>query len=378
MTIQKITNLVKQESEKMTKKFLLIMVGLILIFSTLLYACAAPAPAPAPTPAPAPAPEKPAYQWRLGVIGEDPMSIRMRGAEMFAKLLKERSGGRIIVGLYPGNLLGDWTVQNELVAEGSLELTMGCMNPALDKKLNVNALNYMYFDAKGCRDAFMLPDGWLAKLLEPVATSSNFKVLYWMHEGWVGVHMTEGNLPRVDTVENWFADTAKMKIRCEPVKTMEKHTEAMGFKAVVLSFSEVYTALQTGAIDGWVGSGIGRAVQYSDVIRYRIEERGKVDAMPLMMNLDLFNSMSAEDQKILQDTSYEVQKWGFDTIEEDEVTMWLKKAQEVNVEIIQLAPAVLAEIIKRDRDIEWVYAEKELIGKEFMDAVRANAQKPPL
>lgn len=360
----------------MKKSMVLALIMVVTLVGSLVAACAAPAPAPVP--APAPTPEKATYDWRLGVIGELPTCIRVLGAEMFVKLINERSDGRITIGLYPGSLLGDWTVQNELVAEGSLELTMACISPAFDERLNVNALNYVYFDAKSCRDAFMLPNGWLAKMLQPVAAESNLKVLSWMHEGWVGVHMTEGHLPRVDTPEHWFEDTAKMKIRCEPVKTMEKHTEAMGFKGVVLPFSEVYTALQTGTIDGWVGSGMNRAVQYSDVIRYRIEERGKVDAMPLMMNLELFNSLSAEDQKIVQDTAYEVQEFGFDTIEEDEATYWPEKCKEVGVEVIELAPAVLAEIIKRDRDIEWNYAEKELIGKEFMDEVRAHAQEPPL
>lgn len=350
------------------KSFLVMCIALVMVLS-LVGACAKPAPAPAPG--------EVTYSWRLASAAADPEHIATIQQGLFAKLLKERSDGRIIVGLYPGSILGDWTVQNEMVAEGSLDMALVCINPALDKRLNVNALNYVYFDNAGARDAFMLPDGWLSKMLEPVLADVNLKLLATGHNGWVGVHLTEGNLPRVDTVDNWFADAAKIKIRCEPVKTMEKHTEAMGFKGVVMPFSEVYSALQTGTIDGWVGSGVSRAVQYSDVIRYRVEERGKVDMHALIMNLDLWNSLSAADKKIVQDVAYEVGEAGFDAWEDMEATVWPKRCEEANVEIVELAPAVLAEIIKRDRDIEWTYAEKELVGKEFMDEVRAHAQKPP-
>lgn len=331
----------------------------------------------APEPAPAPAPEEVTYSWRLATTAAYPEHIANIQAKAFARALKEKSDGRIIVGLYLGGILGDWTVQNEMIAEGSLDMAVACLNPALDKRLNVNALNYVYFNNAGARDAFMLPDGWLSKMLEPLLTAVNIKMLATGHNGWVGIQMTKGHLPRVDTVEHWFADTAKMKIRCEPVKTMEKHTEAMGFKAVVMPWSEVYSALQTGTIDGLVGSGISNAVHYSDVIRYRIEERGKVDLQPTIMNLDLWNSLSAADKKIVQDAAYEAQEIGFDAWEDMEANLWPKRCEEVNVQLFELAPAVLAEIIKRDRDIEWTYAEKELIGKEFMDKVRANAQKPP-
>lgn len=363
----------------MTRKKVLILLGSVvlalMLVVPLVVACAAPTPSP--TPSPSPTPGEVTYSWRLASGAADPMHIAYMQQRMFGTLLEERSDGRITVSLYPGSILGDWTVQNEMVAEGSLDMAVVVINPALDKRLNVNALNYVYFDNAGARDAFLLPDGWLSKMLEPILANVNVKLLGTGHNGWVGVHLTKGNRPRVDTVDNWFADVAKIKIRVEPVTTMQKHTEAMGFKGVVLPFAEVYTALQLGTIDGWVGSGISRAVQYSDVIRYRIEQRGKVDMHALIMNQELWNSLSTADKELVQDVAWEVQEYGYDVWEDMEATVWPKKTEEVDVEIVELSPTVLAEIIKRDRDLEWTYAEEELIGKEFMDQVRAKAQKPP-
>jgi TRAP-type C4-dicarboxylate transport system substrate-binding protein len=306
-----------------------------------------------------------------GYPGEE--NIRQYAAEYFVDLMESKSAGRIKTTIYIGLTLGDWTVANEMVQEGSLELCLDNHYPALDERLNAQFLNYLFFDWAGCREAFMEPGGWMNEVQEPVFTKVGFKQLGTVNPGWVGIGFKKGVHPDATNVDAWFADAAKIKIRCEPAKLMEKVAESLGFKVEVMPYSELYTALQTGVVEGWIGGTLVDSMLWLDILDYFVQARDRIDLENLFMNLELWNSLSDEDKEIVRSSAVEAQNWAWDWIEEEEKT-WVGQAEAAGMEVAELAPEVMAEIVRRDHETEWPFAEQELVGKEMMDAIRAHAK----
>ena len=365
---------------------------LLLILFVSLVACAAPAPAPATTvtapattvtapattvtapattvtapattvTAPAPAPPKPTYNWRMSEIDGHADMPSYRGAEMFAELLTDRSDGRFNIDMYHGDMLGDWTVQAELVQLGNLEILFGGVYAGLDPRLNAAALNYMFANDQEAMQGMKLPNGWLAKSLEPIQDNVNHKVLAYYHNGWMGVGLAKGVEPP-STIE----EAGKLKVRAEPLKVMELVVEALGFKPVVLPYSELYSALQLGDVDGWIGGAIQWSTIWADVLGTFFDTHNRINTLQVSMSLDLWNSLSQEDQEILQSTALEVQDWLWEAVQ-SEVDANYQAARDAGLVIVQPDPAYLAEVVERDRTIEWDYAERNLIGKVMMDEI---------
>jgi len=341
---------------------------LVLFTISLLSACAKPTPAPAPAPAPA----GKTYNWRMAQAIADPENIRPRAADMFIKLVGEKSKGRIKITGYWGDQLGDWTVMNELVSKGSLEIVMEGRFPGLDKRLNAEFVNSLFFDWASAAKAFKEPGGWMNKVMEPIDTAVNMKLLAVLNPGFVGVGMKQGKVPSIASKDAWFKDAGNIKIRCEPSKLMEKYSEAMGFKVQVIPYSELYTALQTGVVEGWIGGALPDSYIWADILKHFINTRDRIDNENFMINLPLWKTLDKADQDILSAAAIEVQNWQWDQAEKEEKD-WETKAKAKGMEIINLPKEIMDEIIKRDRDIEWTYAEKELVGKETMDAIRKAA-----
>ena len=360
----------------MKKIRIIAVVVAVTVVSGLIGACAAPAPAPAPAPSPAPAPEKQTYQWKISQIYTDERNPNYYTVEAFADMVRQMSGGRIQMTHYAGELLGDWTVQNEEISRGSIELGNCGTYPGLDERVNLQFLNYLYFDDATARSAWMVPNGWIYKAMEDVHAGINIKVLWVCWDGWMGIGMTKGNYLDTTSVDGWFKDAATYKLRNEPAKVMELCAKAMGFNPTTIPYAELYTALQLGTVDGWIGGGLFHQVRWADTIKIFYQMFNKINAGWIGINLDVWNSLSAEDQKILQDAALAVQEPGWKLALENE-TLFRDEAIANGIEIFDISPDLLSEIIKRVREVEWQYAEAELIGKEMMDRVRANAAPLP-
>ncbi len=344
---------------------------LILFTISLLSACAKPAPAPTPSPTPAPAPTGKTYNWRMAQAVSDPDNVRPRTANRFIDNVTKASNGRIKITGYWGDQLGDWTVMNELVSKGSLEISMEGRFPGLDQKLNAEFMTSLFTDWDSAAKAFKEPGGWLNKVMAPLDAGVNMKLLAVLNPGFVGVGMKQGKVPSIASVDAWLKDAGNIKIRCEPSKIMEKYSEAMGFKVQVIPYSELYTALQTGVVEGWVGGVLSDSYIWADILKHFINVRCRIDNENFMINLPLWNSLDKADQDILSNAAIEAQNWEW-TAAQGEEKSWEDKAKAKGMEIINPPKAIMDEIVKRDRENGWVYAET-LIGKGVVDQIRAAA-----
>ena len=162
-------------------------------------------------------------------------------AEGFKTFVEEYSNGRIRVDMYPDAQLGDKLANLESLRTGDLEM---CDANAADLsnyngRWSVFSFPYMYDNSREMIDVCRDEDVWA--LLDADACAAGFKVLTFADFGSRNVF---ANKP-IRTP----ADAKGIKIRVMQDPILAKTMEYMGFSAIGLGWSEVYTAMQQGTID---------------------------------------------------------------------------------------------------------------------------------
>jgi TRAP-type C4-dicarboxylate transport system substrate-binding protein len=226
--------------------------------------------------------------------------------EHFAKLIGERSKGRMKSEVYPAN---QWFSDKDLPkALPSGAVDMGQVNMAmwagLIPPLIVEELPFFYRDRDHFFKAMISPG--VRGLLDKEFEAKGAKVLFWMDYGYTGLI---GKKP-IKTLEDFKGKRIRGygEISTEILK-------ALGGAPVFLSIGEVYLALQRGTIDGVLTSTCSvYERKFYEVVKYFTLIRcGEFQNQPaVLVNLKKFNQLPPDLQKVLIETSKDAQEWGLE------------------------------------------------------------------
>ena len=167
-----------------------------------------------------------------------------RSIEQFAADLKKATNGAYTIEVYPNELLGSQKETIEMVQSGSLpfSLVAGSLLENWNPDFAVFNLPYVFKDYKHLqrvvKDKAVVGD--LFKSLE----KQGLTVLCAMYSGTRNVYTKPGVEIRTP------ADLKGMKIRVMQSDTMVKMLNYMGGTGTPMGQGEVYTAIQTGVLDG--------------------------------------------------------------------------------------------------------------------------------
>lgn len=226
------------------KKFVAFILAAMMLLS--LAACgnqSAPAATTADSAAPASGTETPAepeYIIRYAFTSPQDSQVGMI-AEGFKTRVEEYSNGRIRVDMYPDAQLGDKAANLESVRAGELEM---CDASASDMssycpRWSIFSFPYNFIDSREMLD--VVRDETVFKMLDDDTTNAGFKIITFADFGSRNVFANKA-------VRN--PDDAKgLKIRVMNDPILAKTMELMGFSAISLGWSEVYTAMQQHTID---------------------------------------------------------------------------------------------------------------------------------
>ncbi|WP_409048171.1 TRAP transporter substrate-binding protein [Microbacterium sp. HA-8] len=177
----------------------------------------------------------------LGHAGSEE-DTRQIASLRFEELVEEMSGGDIQVEVYPSATLGTW----EEMIEG---LQLGTTDVVVESLLSLET----YTDLAGIETApflyedeeqfFEVWDGELgAEIKGAIAEASGYDALGNMYRGARQLTTKEA----VETID----DVQGLTIRTPSAATMMATWDALGARAEALAFNEVYSALESGVIDG--------------------------------------------------------------------------------------------------------------------------------
>jgi TRAP-type C4-dicarboxylate transport system substrate-binding protein len=299
------------------------------------------------------------YNWKIQHIRPTGTAID-KDVNWLVDQLKEKSNGRIVIDIYPAAQLGDYTVVQERVGLGDIEMQLCCLGTAMDKRLMIQSLPYIVSNWEEARKLYVTGSP-LTNLLADLLQKQNLKLI----SGWPcyfgGICLTKEPPSPADP------DVPKnIKIRVPPQKSFELNAESLGYMATPIAWSDAFTSLQTGIVDGAIGAGAeGYYANFRDLAKYYLALNDHFEMWYLYMNLDLWNSLSKEDQELVQNVGLELEKKRFAAAEQDEQAN-MQRLRDYGVEVITFTDEELEGFAKKARENVWPQV-KEDIGSELID-----------
>lgn len=221
-----------------------------------------------------------------------------RADKRFAKLVGERSDGRINIEVFPGSQLGEEASAIEQVQTGSLELTRVSTSPMAEftPSLEVFSLPYIFDSSEHMWSFLQSEDG--QSLLDQLS-DSGFKGLAYYDSGARSFYTANRE---VTTPE----DLQGLKIRVQQSEINSALMEAFGASATPMDFGEVYSALQTGVVDGAENNWPSylSTSHYEVAPNYTLDEHTRIPEI-IVMNQGTWDELSDEDKQIIQDAATE-------------------------------------------------------------------------
>lgn len=167
-----------------------------------------------------------------------------QAAARFADLVRERTNGEVNIKVFPsGQLGGDEQTAREL-SRGLLDfgfINHGSAN-SLDKRLDMLALPFVATNFAQV-DKLYYGDGVIPSTSKDVLRKLNIQHLGWFESEFRAV----ANSKRPITAA---ADLKGMKVRVPPARGLRMFFDDAGAQTVVMPITELFTALQQGAVQG--------------------------------------------------------------------------------------------------------------------------------
>lgn len=285
-------------------------------------------------------------------------------AERFLNNLEQKAPGAFDVKYHPGGDLGDWTSQFEQTIAGEIGMTMTFPGTDFDPRLNIASMGLV---ASNWDDATKVygPGGSMVSTYEEIYAGLNMKLLAILPVDFAGIAIRkgEGKVP-----VNFPEDGEGIKVRVPPMQIAIKRFEYLGFNPVPMPFSELYTALQLGSVDGRTFGPPSEIWQMRDVLETYIFSRDFFEQGAFLVNMDWWNSLDGSEQKALQSAADEASQWAWkeaQSISEGLIT----DIKKFGINVVELTPEQHAKMSKIIREKEWTWMEST-VGKHLVDQIR--------
>ncbi len=226
-----------------------------------------------------------------------------KGDYEFARLVKERSNGRIIIEVYHSKQLGEERAVIEQVQLGAIDMTRVSISAvsAFVRDLDAFQLPYLYRDAA---HMWKVLDGPIGQEILKKHEAYNFVGIGWFESGSRNFYTKK----QVKTV----ADLKGMKIRVQQAPLMVGMVEALGAVATPLPFGEVYSALKAGVVDGAENNWPSYlTTSHFEVAKYFIvDEHTRVPEITVGSK-KVFDKLSKEDRDLILKAMKDAQPYQF-------------------------------------------------------------------
>lgn len=289
-------------------------------------------------------------------------------AAAFATYVEEASEGKMVVELYPAAQLGAERELFEMLLMGSLDFgiisapmvsnfsdaTFGLEMPYIWGTDGTKAMSKM-------KKVLNSDIGNI--ILEGIEKDLDIKALSYAYQPFRHVWL--------NTKLNTWTDVAGLKLRSMEVDSNLKLWKAVGFSPVAMAFSDVYTQIQQRTIDGMESDYIGFYTNsLNEVCKYGYVS-SHFNNTPIIFGASKnFESLNADEQKIIRDASSHASDWSYEVTERQEA-IYRQKIIDSGVEIFEMD---LSPLIEKVQPMIKEYCEKSKICESFVEAVKSEVE----
>lgn len=263
----------------------------------------------------------------------------------------------LTIDMYPNNQLGDYTVVQEAVGLGDIELMLGSISNGVDPTMSVQIAPYLVNTWDEAKKFYNSEDGIIYKYIEERLQAQNIHLLAVFPKYFGGIMTTE---PVTDP-ENPTGSKG-VKIRVPQMKSFEMFASSIGFQTTPLPTSDTFTALQTGVVNGACGGGVEQYYSdYGELAKHVYCYRTHMENHWLYISDATWQTLTAEEQEKVTAIAKE---W-----ESDAYALAIANEEKYNglfeeqgVEVVTFPDEVIAEYASYVRENVWPE-----IGAEYGD-----------
>lgn len=266
------------------------------------------------------------------------------GCEQFAKNLSEISKGEFEVRVMNNGVLGNDRVTTEMVQQGSLDFGLVGQSQLnlFIKALLALDLPYMVEFAKNRQflEAFDPYTGPLYKYVDGEAQKVGLKLIMTLDTPFRSYAFTSRS-----GVEN-LASVRGVKVRVTMSPIEKAFVNVLAMNPCPVGWTEVYTALQQGTVDGEIiNFGTFASFNRAEIEDRFLVTRHNMAKIFVLMNKARFDTLSPEQQKMIIDAGRKSQMEEWDMSQEFE-RRGEEYCKQHNIRLVQLSNAELAKIRK--------------------------------
>ena len=234
-------------------------------------------------------------------------------ANHFAELVMERSGGNVVIDVFPNDTLagGNSTKGVEYIAVGGSDLGAYATSVLanLEPKISVATLPWSFSSYQEARQVIDSTGGeYYAELLK----DKGITYLGSFHNGFRQLTNSKHPVTKPEDLKN-------LKIRVPGSAVYMNVFRALGASPTSMSWSEVFTAIQQGTIDGQEnGCSITKSAKMDEIQDYMTIWNYSYENNLFVANTKIWESLPENTRELLSECAVEACNWGRDQLEADE------------------------------------------------------------
>ncbi|MDO4560579.1 MAG: TRAP transporter substrate-binding protein [bacterium] len=291
-------------------------------------------------------------------------SMAQATLQHFAKLVKERTKGDVIITIYPAGQLGNEKDLFEGLMIGSVDFVSAGVSAATSwvPEYNMFDLPLIFDNEKHLFTWFKSKEGAQA--------------LKWFEKcGIIGLGWSSYGFFHIISNKRPFDDVAKIKgmqVRCLESSALMAPYKYAGANPVAMVFSDCYTSLQNGTVDAMMTPDTTcETSQFYKVVKYLTMLNICPTACPITMSKKTMDSLPPEYQKIIRKAGAEACTYANDVLYKEYGQHALKVIGDSGVKIIYPTPKQIQ--AWRDTVVNKTYAEfvPSIVPKTMIDSIEA-------
>lgn len=287
------------------------------------------------------------------------------GVKAMAACLTEKSGGKMKLNAFWSGALGGDLDATQALRSGTQEMVVTSSSPLVGilPALGVFDLPFLFANEK---EADTILDGEFGKYVTDMMPGVGLVNLAYWENGFR--NLTNSQRP-VDSVD----DIKGLKVRVMQNNIFLDSFLNLGANAVPMAFGEVFTALETGAIDGQENPVVTiDTSKFSEVQKYLTLSRHAYTPMMILYSKPLWEQLAADEQAALQEcviVGRDVQR----KASRDLAATSLANVKAAGMEVTELTPEAQAAMREA---VMPVYAKHAAtIGQEVVDKMMGELKK---
>lgn len=231
----------------------------------------------------------------------------------FAELVSEASNGNVVIDVFPNDQLagGNATKGIEMIADGAVDLAAyaSCTMSVLDEHLLVGTIPWVFDNYQQARAVLDTTGGqYYAKILKP----QGITYLASAHNGFRQITNSKRAVKNPSDVEG-------LKIRIPAGEVYINFFKSFGADPVAMSWSEAFTAIQQGTIDGQEnGFSVTNSAKVDEIQKYMTVWNYTYENYMFVANTEVFENLEPKTQELLREKVLEACEWGRNMVENDE------------------------------------------------------------